>query len=233
MLGYSVMGLLLSLLMAVTADQGIYRVEATAAETDRLLAGNDDDWRAAGRLSFGPSTYRTGFRALWNDTGLYLRFDVADPDPWHTMTKRDQHLWEEEVVEIFLDLDGSGMNYAEIELSPANVVCDVRMVRAVPDREGDLAFDIAGLQSRVVPRDGSGWTGTMFVPWTGFRPLPSAANVSLPPKPGDRWRFNVYRIERPSGRKKPREGAIFASWSPTGEDSFHVPQSFQIFEFAP
>ena len=227
------MGLLLSLLLAVAADQGIYRVEATVAETDRLLAGNDDDWRAAGRLSFGPSMYRTGFRALWNDTGLYLRFDVLDPDPWHTMTKRDQHLWEEEVVEIFLDLDGSGTNYAEIELSPANVVCDVRMVRVSPEREGDLAFDLAGLQSRVVPRDGSGWTGTMFVHWTGFRPLPSAASVSLPPKPGDRWRFNVYRIERPSGRKKPREGAIFASWSPTGEDSFHVPQSFQIFEFAP
>ena len=72
----------------------------------------------------------------------------------------------------------------------------------------------------------------MFVPWSGFRPLPSAANVYLPPKPGDRWRFNVYRIERPQGAKKPAEGAIFASWSPTGQESFHVPQSFQLFEFA-
>jgi len=226
------MGPLLSLLMAVTADQGIYRVERTAAETERLLAGNDDDWRPAARLSFGPSSYRTGFRALWGGAGLYLRFDVVDPDPWHTMTKRDQHLWEEEVVEIFLDLDGSGTNYAEIELSPANVVCDVRMVRASPEKEMDLAFDLAGLESRVVRRAETGWTGTMFVPWMGFRPLPSAANVFLPPKGGDRWRFNVYRIERPNGRKKPREGAIFSSWSPTGEDSFHVPRAFQIFEFA-
>jgi hypothetical protein len=77
-----------------------------------------------------------------------------------------------------------------------------------------------------------GWRGTMFVPWSGFHPLPSAANVSLPPKPGDRWRFNVYRIERPQGKRKAAEGAIFASWSPTGEDSFHVPRSFQLFEFA-
>ncbi len=232
MLGYSVVVLFISLLLAVTSGEGIYRVESTAAETERLLAGNDDDWRASGRLSFGPSTYRTSFRALWSSTGLYLRFDVVDPDPWHTMTKRDQHLWEEEVVEIFLDLDGSGTNYAEIELSPANVVCDVRMVRTVPDREGDLAFDLAGLESRVVRRAETGWTGTIFVPWTGFRPLPSAANVSLPPKPGDRWKFNVYRIERPNGRKRPQDGVVFASWSPTGEGSFHVPQSFEIFEFA-
>jgi hypothetical protein len=226
------MDILLSLLLALVADQGVYRVESTAADTERLLAGNDDDWRPAGRLSFGPSTYRTGFRALWSKAGLYLRFDVTDPDPWHTMTKRDQHLWEEEVVEIFLDVDGSGTNYAEIELSPANVVCDVRMVRTVPEREGDLAFDLAGLQSRAVPRAGIGWTGTIFVPWTAFRPLPSAAQVALPPKGGDRFRFNVYRIERPGGKKKPGEGAVFASWSPTGEETFHVPQSFQTFEFA-
>jgi hypothetical protein len=219
------------LALALSAAEGVYRVEATAAETERLLTG-DEEWRPAGRLSFGPSSYRTHFRALWSGAGIYLRFDVVDPDPWHTMTKRDQHLWEEEVVEIFLDLDGSGTHYAEIELSPANVVSDVRMIRASPDKEMDLAFDLEGLRSRVVLRKDSGWTGVLFVPWEAFRPLPSARNVSLPPKAGDRFRFNLYRIERPGGRKRPAEGAIFASWSPTGEDSFHVPSSFQTLEFA-
>lgn len=227
------MSLFLFLLLAVPANEGSYSVQRTGAETESLLAGNDDDWREAGRLSFGPSGGRTAFRALWSAAGLHLRFDVADPDPWHTMTKRDQHLWEEEVVEIFLDLDRSGTHYAEIELSPANVVCDVRMVRALPDKEMDLAFDLEGLESRVVRRPETGWTGTIFVPWTGFRPLPSASNASLPPKPGDRWRFNVYRIERPNGKKRPQEGAIFSSWSPTGAEGFHVPASFQAFEFAP
>ncbi len=223
------MDLLLSLVLAVVLAEGVYRVEGTAAETERLLAGNDDDWRPAERLSFGPSSYRTGFRALWSSTGLYVRFDVVDPEPWHTMTKRDQHLWEEEVVEIFLDLDGSGTHYAEIELSPANVVCDVRMVRASPEKEMDLSFDIAGLQSRVARTAKLGWTGVIFVPWAGFLPLPSAARVSLPPKPGDRFRFNAYRIERPQGKKRPEADAVFAAWSPTGD----VPQVFQIFEFAP
>ncbi len=226
------MSVLLGWVMAAILVEGAYRVEGSAAETARLLAGGDDEWRSAERISFGPAAYRTSFRALWSDAGLHLRFDVTDPDAWSTMTKRDQHLWEEEVVEIFLDLDGSGTHYAEIELSPANVVCDVRMVRASPDKEMDLAFNLVGLESRVARRPGQGWTGVIYVPWTAFRPLPSAANVSLPPKPLDRWRFNVYRIERPGGRKKPGEGAIFASWSPTGEESFHVPRSFQAIEFA-
>jgi hypothetical protein len=221
------------LLIAVfLAAEGVYRVEATAAETASLLAAHDDGWRAAGKLSFGPSDYRTGFRALWSGAGLYLRFDAVDPDPWSTMTRRDQHLWEEEVVELFLDLDGSGTHYAEIELSPANVVCDVRMIRTSPEKEMDLKFDLAGLESRVIRREKVGWTGVMFVPWSAFRPLPSAANISLPPKPGDRWRFNVYRIERPN-KKRPQEGAIFAPWSETGEEGFHVPESFQSFEFSP
>ena len=227
------MSLLLVLALAAVPAEGVYVVAGTAAPAERLLEGNDDDWRPSVRLSSGPAEYRTAFRALWSAEGLYLRFDVVDPEPWHTMTKRDQHLWEEEVVEIFLDLDHSGTHYAEIELSPANVLCDVRMVRTVPEREGDLAFNLEGLRSRVVPRPSTGWTGLIFVPWAGLRPLPSAAAVSLPPKPGDRWRFNVYRIERPGGKKSPEKGAVFSSWSPTGEDSFHVPASFQLFEFGP
>lgn len=226
------MSLLLPWVLAAMAAEGSYQVQATAAEGELLLAGSDDEWRRADRISFGPAEYRTSFRALWSGSGLHLRFDVTDKDPWNTMTKRDQHLWEEEVVEIFLDLDGSGTHYAEIELSPANVVCDVRMVRTSPQKEMDLSFDLVGLESRVARRPGLGWVGVIYVPWTAFRPLPSAANVSLPPKPLDRFRFNVYRIERPGGKRKPGDGAIFASWYPTGEESFHVPRSFQAFEFA-
>ena len=87
--------------------------------------------RGARRIEWGPAPYTTRFRALWNDDGLYLRFDARDPSPWHTMTRRDEHLWEEEVVEIFLDPDRSGRDYYELEISPANVVCDVRMIDAV------------------------------------------------------------------------------------------------------
>ena len=37
------------------------------------------------------------------ERGLHVRFDAQDPSPWFTKTARDDRLWEEEVVEIFLD----------------------------------------------------------------------------------------------------------------------------------
>ena len=80
---------------------------------------------------------------------------------------REDPIWAEEVVEIFLDLDRSGKNYAEIEISPNNVVTDVRMVSGMPDKEMDLAWNLEGLESHVrlnKYRDGrtAGWTAVAF-----------------------------------------------------------------------
>ena len=211
--------------------EGSYFVRSTTASTGSLLGGDDDIWREADRITWGPAAYRTSFRALWTADGLFLRFDASDREPWHTMDKRDDPIYDEEVVEIFLDLDGSGTHYAEVELSPANVVCDVRMVQGSPDKKMDLAWDLTGLSTRVLRRDDN-WSGLLLLPWDGFASLPSARNVSLPPDKSDTWRFNVYRIERPGGKNAPNENAVFAAYSPTGSPSFHVPASFQGFVFA-
>ena len=216
--------------------EGQYFVRSTEADAPSasLLLGEDEIWREADRIIWGPADYRTSFRALWTPEtlgGLHLRFDVRDPDPWHTMEKRDDPLWDEEVVEIFLDLDGSGTHYAEVELSPANVTCDVRMIQGSPDKKMDLAWELAGLSTRVFRRE-DGWSGLLFLPWEGLRSLPSAWTIALPPEKGDRWRFNVYRIERPGGPTAPNENVAFSAYSPTGSPSFHVPASFQGFVFA-
>jgi cellulose/xylan binding protein with CBM9 domain len=201
-----------------------------------LLDGKDTAWAPASSVQWGPPGYETTFHALWTPEALFLRFDARDPSPWHTMTKRDEHLWEEEVVEIFLDLARSGRNYYELEVSPANVVCDVLMIQPSPDKKSDLGWNLAGLETRVVPFHApggqKGWTVLAKLPFAGLRTLPSAAAVRLPPQAGDRWRFNVFRIERPGGKGHPEQGAIEAAWSPTGQPSFHVPAAFRDFVFA-
>ena len=58
-----------------------------------MLKGGDAAWAKAEAISWGPEKYTTAFRAQWDDAGLYLRWDATDPDPWFTMTKRDEHLW--------------------------------------------------------------------------------------------------------------------------------------------
>jgi hypothetical protein len=222
---------------AVWPQREGYSVAAAMAPRAPLLAGDEAAWSEAGRVKWGPSRYDTEFAALWSADALYLRFDARDDAPWHTMTRRDEHLWEEEVVEIFIDPDRSGRDYAEIEISPANVVCDVRMISPSPDKKMDLSWNLVGLETRVLPwRDANGksqgWRAVARLPWKGFRTLPSAGRVALPPHVGDRWRFNLFRVERPGGKEHPEQGAIEVAWSPTGQPSFHVPAAFRDLVFA-
>jgi Carbohydrate family 9 binding domain-like len=227
-------------LVAAWASAQEYRVDRASEPAPRtaLMAAADAGWYSARRTSFGPEPYRTTFSAIWSDDGLFVRFDAVDPQPWHTKTRRDDSLWDEEVVEIFLDPGRRGRDYAELEISPANVVTDVRMAQPWPDKQMDLGFDLAGLETRVHPmRDGGGrtigWTAVAFIPWSAFRSLPSAAGVRLPPRPDDRWRFNVFRIERPGGPQAPEKDAVFAALSDPGGESFHVPAAFRDLVFAP
>jgi hypothetical protein len=221
----------------VAADAAEYRVARASGSRDELLAAGERPWAGAQIIRWGPAVYETAFRALWDEAGLHLRFDATDPAPWHTMTKRGEHLWEEEVVEIFVDLDRSGRNYYELEISPANVVCDLRVVSPQPHYEGDFQWNLAGLETRVrTNKDAAGkttgWTATAFLPWTGFPSLPSARGVALPPKPGDAWRFNVFRIKRPGGKAAPERDAVQVAWSKPPSETFHAPEVFRglVFE---
>jgi hypothetical protein len=216
--------------------QPSYRVASTDQPRSALLAAGTAAWKPATLVTWGPAPYETTFRALWSTEGLYLRFDAADDHPWHTMTKRDDHLWEEEVVEIFLDMDRSGRNYAELEISPGNVVCDVRMVEPWPNKQMDFSWNIEGLETTVVPAPGrpsasENWTALAFLPWSAFRTLPASKGVALPPRIGDRWRFNLFRVKRPGGPEAPDRGAVEVAWSEPGQPSFHVPAAFRDFVF--
>jgi len=229
--------LALATLTVLAAASPGYEAAHTTAAPAALLAADEKAWAGAASVEFGPAAYVTRFRALWSDAGLFLRYDAKDPSPWHTMSGRDQHLWEEEVVEIFLDPDRSGHNYYELEINPGNVVCDLRMIDAQPWK-GDFDWNLAGLETRVaLTKDPAGrttgWTATALLPWAGLRALPSAQQVAVPPAAGDRWRFNVFRVERPGGPQDPQKDAISAAWSPPQGPSFHEPAAFRDLVFLP
>lgn len=216
---------------------GDYVVTRLASPAPGLLSASSDAWRDAPAIDWGPERYRTMFQACWDATALHVRFDAVDTAPWFTMRSRDEHLWEEEVVEIFLDAEGAGVNYAELEISPANVVCDLRVARPAPAVSSDTRWDWAGLDSAVVPFADAhgtreGWTAIARLPWDGLRSLSDAAAARTPPKTGDTWRFNVFRIKRPGGPGNREEGAIYAAWSVPEGPSFHVPAAFRPFRFA-
>ena len=223
---------------APLAPDAVYRVAWTHARPVTLLPGHDKAWKAAQRIEWGPASYRTAFRALWNREGLAIRFEACDNRPWHTMTRLDDPIWEEEVVEIFIDPACLGRHYAEVEISPVNVVTDLHILEPHPHLNGDRSWDWRGLESTVVPGSCGGltpgsWVALAWLPWRGLQSMASEVTPRVPPAPGDAWRFNVFRIKRPHGPAEPERDAIYAAWSVPEGPSFHEPGAFRRMEFMP
>ncbi len=221
---------------ATPAVGGAYHV-LPADSHGELLDGDSAGWNNAPMIAWGPARWRTRFRACSTREGLVVRFDCTDEAPWATLTARDACLWEEEeVVEIFLDPTRTGRNYVEVEISPVNVLCDLRIRDPWPNLSGDIAWNVAGLESRVRPWHAEdsgpdGWTAAALLPWDGVLAVEGTAAPRAAPQPGDRWRFNVFRIKRPGGPADPERGAIYAAWSVPDGPNFHAPAAFRDMVF--
>src|SRR5580765_718647 len=55
----------------------------------------------------GPSVFPTTVRVCESDEALFVRFECEDRDIWGTYTERDDPLYEEEAVEVFLAPGGA------------------------------------------------------------------------------------------------------------------------------
>ena len=208
----------------------VYRVAPTPHTPDDLLALRG--WEPAMRVTWGPTGYATTFQALWTPHGLCVRWDCQDQAPWATCTERDDALWDTEVVEVFIDPTCAGQDYAELEISPANVVCDLHVERLSPARIMHLDWNFAGLRT-AVHRHGDDWTAVAWLPFAGFATLSPAVSACVPPKGGDVWHVNAFRIKRPGGPHDPERGAIYAAWSVPDGPTFHAPDFFRPLCFDP
>ncbi len=159
----------------------------------------------------------TGVRAVWDAEELRVFFHAEDTLAWATLTERDAPLYEEEVVEVFLDPAGDLEGYFEIEVNPLNTVLDLVLRRNRSGYAKDFAWRCEGLRTAVT-KSATAWSAELVIP---FRSVTAA-----PPQAGDCWRVNFCRIDRPPGG--PRE---LSAWSPTGRASFHTPERFGILQF--
>lgn len=173
----------------------------------------------------------TAVKLLYDDEYLYVGFDCEDTDAWSTYTEHDDPLYNEEVVEIFLDPSGLLRAYFELQVSPRNVSFDSLILNdggrrgegRGPNFQGLTQWTCRGMRHAVVVRgdptrrgtSDEGWTVELAVP---FSQLVTAANI--PPRPGDTWRANIYRIDHA------RDCSEFTAWSPTGMHDFHVTEAF-------
>lgn len=180
-----------------------------------------------------PASRQTLAKACWDSEFLYFAFDCEDPHIWGTMRQRDDPIYEEEVVEIFLSFPGELTTYYEFEVSPHNVVFDTLIRNPTGRREemdSNIAWDCQGLKTAVrvfgTLDDRTDiderWLVEVAIP---FAALLGQEGASV--KAGDVWRGNIYRIDR-----TPRPE--FSAWSPTLKTppDYHVPQRFGKLIFA-
>ncbi|MDI6827691.1 MAG: carbohydrate-binding family 9-like protein [Armatimonadota bacterium] len=174
-----------------------------------------------------PATRQTEARICWDDDNLYISFECDDPDIWGTFLNRDDPIYEQEVVEAFIDPDSDLKRYYELQTSPRGVLFDAIIYNPTglrKDMAADCSWTCNGWQvglkvdGTLDNRDDAdkGWVVEWAIP---FKSLPTAPNT--PPKDGDTWRLNLYRIDRTPTPE-------FSCWSPTLETppNFHVPFRF-------
>lgn len=177
----------------------------------------------------GTAKYRTEAQVVWDEAAIYVGFDGDDEDVWFGYRKNDEPIYLQEVFEVFVDADGDGRTYNELEVSPGNVTFDAYFPAR---REGmDLAWS-SGVETAVQVRGtvnqvddpDRGLSAEMKIPVSRLAAVPA-----WPPRPGDRWRFNLYRIEWHTNRRV-NESSAFSP--PLVGDFHHLPR-FGWLEFAP
>ncbi len=164
--------------------------------------------------------YKTNAKLLYSDKGIYALFECEDTNITATLTKDNDDLYNEDVVEIFFWTDEKYPLYFEYEISPLNY----ELVLMVPNMNGKflgwIPWHYEGERkvrhATKILKEGdkvSGWMAEFFIPFDLLKPL-----NNVPPQKGTQWRMNMYRIDYDKGTSS-------WSWQPT-RVNFHDIESF-------
>lgn len=212
-----------------------YKIEAIYTSRSPIIDGTENDsiWQQIIPILLKDnrsgneaqeSELQTYVKACYDDSTLYFFFLCNDPDIWTSFTQRDEHLWENEAVEVFIDVDDVPETYVEIEVSPANVLFDSYIVDTVNiDVAKTALFNLKGIRTAVAvsgtlnERDDKddNWTVEIAIPFAdlaneNIKQVTTATEI----------RVNFYRLDENQGMER-----ISYAWSPTG-GRFHKPAYF-------
>ncbi|WP_394821325.1 carbohydrate-binding family 9-like protein [Pendulispora albinea] len=226
-------------------------VNKLAAGDKIVIDGKADDkgWGSAALVGpfvdVGTGKPNTSFpvngaaRLTWDDTNMYVLFQVSDPDVVGYFTDKDKQksdftatglpkLWTKDTVEIMTDPDGDGDNkdYYELQINPQNKVFHSQFdTYNAPKGGGDegpfghedwdpklkSAVTVQGTIDKPDDKD-EGYTVEMAIPWAAF-----SKAAHHPPKLGDTWRMNFYAMKNNGG----------VAWSAIlGQGNFHKATRF-------
>jgi hypothetical protein len=163
-------------------------------------------------------------KVLWDDKFLYVAFENEDRDVWSTLNKPDDKLWTQEAVEMFIDADGDGKTYVELQTNPRGVVFDSYLPKYREnnnDWQSNMKVGVKVDGTVDVRTDvDKGWVAEVAIPLEAAKGK-EAEMKNVPPKVGTEWRVNFFRLDMPAGR--PQQGS---AWSPPLVGDFHALDKF-------
>lgn len=215
------------------ADRPVYEVYRTSSPINIDGVINEQVWTLAQPVGAflnsrdgTESSLGTEGKILYDDKFLYFAFTLEDSDIWSTFRNRDDHLWLEEVIEVYLVPDPKNSNYIELEVNPLGAMIDIYLLdirKPLPYKswnssELEWAVSVDGTVDEE-PGD-KGWQCEIKFPLADAVTAPN-----IPPKPGDTWGMNLYRID-----KKPERAGL--AWSPIMKGDYHTPSMFGSLVFS-
>ena len=172
--------------------------------------------------------YTTYAQLAYDEQYLYIAFHCKDQDIHSQFTQRDDNLWQEEVVEVFIDTNGQPNDYLEVEVSPKNVFYDSFIID--PNKIDVLATKAFNLTNYKTAVQVNGTTTNRMdqdQDWTVEIALPLAELVedyTCERLPQYQWKLNLCRLNRDA------YPVSLMAWLPTG-NRFHRPEKFGTLMF--
>jgi len=179
-----------------------------------------------------PAVCETRIKACWDDDYVWIIWHCLDDAVRASLTGRDDPLWSEEVVELFVCPHGDLSEYFEFNFNPLGAVFDARITnpdhRRGPGWSADISWNCEGLRWKVAGEGKFNGTSEIDKWWAVEAAIPFEALGVGRPEPGQVWRANVFRIER-------SEPPQFCTWSvlPDAGPGFHQSDRFGLWEFQP
>ena len=211
--------------------EGRIRIDGRLSEASWQRAPLSEPFADIRGVDYDPAPVKaTHMKMLWDSEYLYVGAILEEDQVTATLKEHDSIIFHDNDFEVFIDPDGDGLRYFEIEINAFGTVMDLFMDK--PYREDGqffLPWDCRGLRSAVhvegrINRGGApdkGWTVEMAIPFASLM-IGFDNPRSLSP-----WRINFSRVEWlvPGG---PEENWV---WNPTGEVDMHLPSRWGLLYF--
>lgn len=191
----------------------------------------------------------TKAKMLWDDKYLYIAAKLDEKHLWSYQNKKDQVVFLENDFEVFIDPDGDGHDYFELEVNPINNTFDLFLPKSYRNG-GDalISWDIKGMKTAVYcngtvnnPKDEDQfWTVEIAIP---FESVGMGLKVPFP-KDLSLWRINFSRVEWQHEvkngkyvRKAKADGTGILPeynwvWSPQDAINMHIPDRWGYLVFS-